>query len=76
MPAKMQNLVTSNSEAGAEFIHGNLPITLQLLKDAGIGYTEVKGKMVSFRTKKPHREKDFVAEPGVLEKKLKELNIS
>ncbi len=33
-------------EAGAEFIHGNLPITLRLLKEAGIKYTKTKGEMV------------------------------
>src|SRR4051812_796715 len=41
-------------ELGAEFIHGNLPVTLQLLKDAGIGYEKVEGKLVSFRGK-PHK---------------------
>ncbi len=33
-------------EAGAEFVHGNLPVTLQLLKQAGIGYTKVEGEML------------------------------
>lgn len=32
-------------EGGAEFIHGNLPVTLQLLKDAGIKYTATAGEM-------------------------------
>ena len=32
-------------EGGAEFIHGNLPVTLQLLKDAQINYVAVKGEM-------------------------------
>ena len=32
-------------EGGAEFIHGNLPVTLQLLKDAQIKYVAVKGEM-------------------------------
>lgn len=31
-------------EAGAEFIHGNLPLTFELLKKAGIGYTKINGK--------------------------------
>jgi monoamine oxidase len=30
-------------EAGAEFIHGKLPLTLKLLKKAGITYTESEG---------------------------------
>lgn len=32
-------------EAGAEFIHGHLPLTLGLLDAAGIGYRPVKGRM-------------------------------
>ena len=31
-------------ELGAEFIHGNLPVTLGLLKEAGIPYTESGGQ--------------------------------
>jgi monoamine oxidase len=31
-------------EAGAEFIHGHLPLTMELLIEAGIKYVEVKGK--------------------------------
>src|SRR5262245_44670131 len=31
-------------EAGAEFIHGNLPVTFNLLKQAGINYVETEGK--------------------------------
>src|SRR6478672_4724175 len=30
-------------KAGAEFIHGKLPLTLKLLKKAGINYNAVKG---------------------------------
>jgi len=36
-------------EAGAEFVHGNLPLTLGLLKAADIGYRPVKGQMVRVR---------------------------
>ena len=32
-------------ETGAEFIHGKLPVTLRLLKEAGIKHHAVKGKM-------------------------------
>jgi len=34
-------------EAGAEFIHGDLPLTLQLLNEARISYTKVVGEMIS-----------------------------
>ncbi|HET6765862.1 MAG TPA: NAD(P)/FAD-dependent oxidoreductase [Chitinophagaceae bacterium] len=33
-------------ETGAEFIHGNLPLTFKLLKEAGISYTPVEGNMI------------------------------
>jgi monoamine oxidase len=36
-------------EAGAEFIHGKLPLTLSLLASAGIKYAPAKGKMYHFR---------------------------
>lgn len=32
-------------EAGAEFIHGNVPLTLELLQRAGISYAETAGEM-------------------------------
>lgn len=34
-------------ECGAEFIHGKMPLTLNLLKEAGISYKEVGGQMIS-----------------------------
>jgi len=34
-------------EKGVEFIHGNLLLTFQLLKEAGIEYQPVKGNMIS-----------------------------
>lgn len=36
-------------EAGAEFIHGDLPLTLQLLNEAGISYTRTDGEMISVK---------------------------
>ena len=33
-------------ETGAEFIHGKLPLTVQLLKEAGIPYEAVEGDMI------------------------------
>lgn len=33
-------------DTGAEFVHGNLPVTLQLLNEANIGYTKISGKML------------------------------
>ncbi len=42
-------------EAGAEFIHGHQKLTLELLKEAGIKYTPVEGKMY-------HKEKGKLEE--------------
>lgn len=36
-------------EEGAEFVHGDLPLTLQLLRSAGISYHPVRGKMIHVR---------------------------
>jgi len=36
-------------ELGAEFVHGNLPVTLQLLKQAGIEYVSAEGEMWHYR---------------------------
>jgi monoamine oxidase len=40
------SLFTQPVEKGVEFIHGNLPLTIQLLKEAGIEYRPVRGNMV------------------------------
>ena len=36
-------------EAGAEFIHGKLPFTFQILQEAGLSYEPVEGKMIGVR---------------------------
>ncbi|HMH20667.1 MAG TPA: FAD-dependent oxidoreductase, partial [Puia sp.] len=41
------NGFTRPVEAGAEFVHGDLPLTLRLLKEAGIPFHKVGGKMIS-----------------------------
>ena len=43
-------------ELGAEFIHGNLPVTKNLLKEAGINFYKVGGKM--FNADKGNFERD------------------
>ena len=40
------SLFTQPVEKGVEFIHGNLPLTLQLLKESGIKYNAVRGNML------------------------------
>jgi monoamine oxidase len=47
------------TEAGAEFIHGSLPLTLRLLKEGNITYMPVAGKMISVQNGKWHEEEDL-----------------
>src|ERR1700730_18540991 len=44
----LNNSFTHPVEAGAEFVHGKLAVTFQLLKEAGIPLQKTAGKMVSF----------------------------
>jgi monoamine oxidase len=37
-------------ETGAEFIHGKLPFTFKLIKEAGLSYEAVEGKMIGVRS--------------------------
>ncbi|HYK46744.1 MAG TPA: NAD(P)/FAD-dependent oxidoreductase [Parafilimonas sp.] len=46
-------------ELGAEFIHGDLDITLGLLKEAGIKYHEAKGKMFHLEKGEFKKENNF-----------------
>ncbi|BAU53466.1 flavin monoamine oxidase family protein [Mucilaginibacter gotjawali] len=41
-----------DTELGAEFIHGDLPVTLSLLKEAGIAYHPAYGEMVHYKNGK------------------------
>jgi monoamine oxidase len=47
---------TAHVEAGAEFIHGRLPLTFSLLKEAGIGYRPVGGEMYRYQNGAVHRD--------------------
>jgi monoamine oxidase len=60
-------------EAGAEFVHGNLSITKQLLKQAGLDYYEMEGDL--WRSEKGQfiEQDDFIEDLDMVIKKLKEL---
>ena len=60
-------------ETGAEFIHGEFPFTTKLLKEAGINYYELEGKMFSFRNGELDKNKNFIEDSRQLEKKMNEL---
>ncbi len=53
------NFFTRPVEAGAEFVHGKLPLTFQLLKQAGIPYQKTGGKMVRFTKGKWQSEDEW-----------------
>jgi monoamine oxidase len=46
-------------EKGVEFIHGNLPLTIQLLKEAAIEYKPVRGDMARFVSGEWKMQDDF-----------------
>ena len=60
-------------ESGPEFIHGNLPVTLKLLKKAGISYTEVEGDMLRNTGGKWHETEEQVEDWNDLLKTMKKL---
>jgi monoamine oxidase len=47
-------------EDGAEFMHGKLPLTMQLLKEAGVEYQAVAGKMIQVKNGRWKEQEDFV----------------
>lgn len=62
-----------NSETGAEFIHGDLPVTLALLNEACIKYHEAGGDFWQYRDGKFTRNETFVSGWDELLEKLNEL---
>ncbi|MBX7109786.1 MAG: FAD-dependent oxidoreductase [Chitinophagales bacterium] len=60
-------------ESGAEFIHGALPVTLQLLKEAGIEYEAVSGSVWQIRSGMLQQEEAFYENQALLEERLREL---
>lgn len=61
-------------EAGAEFVHGEMEITLRLLKEFGISYHAVSGKMFSWQKGQINKQHDFIEHSELLNKKLNELD--
>lgn len=60
-------------ERGAEFIHGQLPLTLSLLKEAGIAYRKTGGRMYSFRDGRQETSSSLFEHWEELMKKMKAL---
>jgi monoamine oxidase len=57
-------------EKGAEFIHGNLPLTMALLKEATIGYQPVEGEMIRLVNSEWKTQEDFTVGWDELIKKM------
>ncbi|HYF30887.1 MAG TPA: NAD(P)/FAD-dependent oxidoreductase [Chitinophagaceae bacterium] len=60
-------------ELGAEFIHGDLQLTLQLLKEAGIEYYPIEGELWRSKNGTLEKQEDFLVDEKELLKKLKAL---
>src|SRR3990170_8404589 len=62
---------TDWTEAGAEFVHGKLEVTLDLLKEYKIDYHTTKGQVWHIRQGEPEKDKDIVDDHHwLLRKKL------
>jgi monoamine oxidase len=48
-------------EEGAEFMHGKLPLTMELLKEAGIQYQPVSGQMLRVKNGEWSTQEEFIA---------------
>jgi monoamine oxidase len=73
MCTSTQNKFGMPVEPGAEFIHGNLKLTLQLLKEVNIKYTAINGKMVHFTNEKIKRHDDLDKHWDELMERIEEL---
>lgn len=60
-------------ELGAEYIHGDLPLTKDLLKKYKLEYYKMKGDLVRFENGHLQEQDDFVENVGKVIKRLKEL---
>lgn len=60
-------------EAGAEFIHGNLPVTINLLKEAGLHYRASSGEAWRFFSGLLQQDTDFMEKDELVTNKLDEL---
>lgn len=61
-------------EGGAEFIHGNLPLTLKLLKQAGIHYHTTSGTLWQLEIHGLKKREGFIEHADLLMEKLNELD--
>ncbi len=60
-------------EGGAEFVHGNLQLTLQLLQEYGIVYHHVEGEIWNFKRGQFSKGYDVIQHAELLEEKLRDI---
>jgi monoamine oxidase len=60
-------------EMGAEFMHGRLPLTMELLEEAGTEYEKTSGRMVQMRKGEWKQQDDFTIDWDLLLQRLYEL---
>lgn len=60
-------------ELGAEFIHGNLPLTKKFLKKAGVETYTINGSIWQHKDGYLKKQYDFIEDHETLEKKFREL---
>jgi monoamine oxidase len=65
----------NHAELGAEFVHGNLPITLQLLQEAGIAYHPAGGEMWQYKDGTFTKDAGMIEGWDLLMQKLDELQV-
>jgi monoamine oxidase len=60
-------------DTGAEFVHGKLDITMQLLKEAGIKYQPVEGAMMRVKNGQWFKQEEFTVGWDEVMRRMKEL---
>lgn len=60
-------------EGGAEFIHGDLPATFEMLREYGLPYQAIGGEMTSIYKGEVQEQDDFIEHRGLLMKHLESL---
>lgn len=68
-----QSLFGYIADAGAEFVHGEAPVTKGLIAEAGLTFTVTEGEMWSMRDGAPTRAQNVMSMQDLLTEKLKEL---
>ncbi len=61
-------------ELGAEFMHGHLPVTLQLIEEAGLKYSKMEGKTFQFKNGELKKDAEFIEDWSPFIRKLNQLD--